>query len=115
MTRVKRGTIKNKRRRNLLKRTKGYRFGRSTKERSAREAFMHAGANAFAHRRKKKGDFRRLWQIRINAGARANGVSYSDLMGKLRQKGIQLDRKTLATLAQSNPETFARIVAKAKE
>lgn len=76
---------------------------------------MHAGANAFAHRRKKKNDFRRFWQIRINAAARANGISYSELMGKLRQKGIQLDRKTLATLARQKPEAFERVVAKAKE
>ncbi len=108
--RVKRGTTSMKRRRNILKAVKGYRFGRSTKERQAKEAIAHAGAHAFAHRRKKKNDFRRLWQIKINALARENGISYSKLIGALKKKEVELDRKVLADLAENNPEIFAKIV-----
>lgn len=110
MTRVKRGTIKNKRRRKILSQTKGYRFGRSTKEAAAREAIRHAGAHAFAHRKDKKADKRALWQTNIGAGSVALGISYSKLMGALKKKDIVLDRKILADLAKNNPETFARIV-----
>ncbi|MFC1720670.1 50S ribosomal protein L20 [Patescibacteria group bacterium] len=108
--RVKRGTTSMKRRRNILKAVKGYRFGRSTKERQAKEAIVHAGVHAFAHRRKKKNDFRRLWQIKINALARENGISYSKLIGALKKKEVALDRKILADLAENNPETFVKIV-----
>ncbi len=100
-----------KRRRNVLAQVKGYRFGRSTKERQAREAIAHAGTHAFAHRRDKKNDFRRLFQTRINAASRAHGVSYSKLTAALKKAGIALDRKVLAGIAQKHPETFERIVA----
>lgn len=115
MTRVKRGTTSLKRRRNILKQVKGYRFGRSTKERQAKEAIIHAGLHAFAHRRKKKGDFRRLWQIRINASARNNGLTYSTFMGKIRKKKIGLNRKILAEFAEKNPETFKKIIEEVKK
>ena len=114
MTRVKRGTIKNKRRKNVLKMTKGYRLNRRSKEAAAIEAIMHAGANAFEHRRDKKGDFRRLWNVRINAALRENGATYSKFMGMLKKKNIGLDRKILSTIAQENPETFKRIVEQVK-
>jgi len=110
MSRVKRGTISLKRRRNVLKMVKGFRFGRSTKERQAREAIAHAGAHAFAHRRDKKSDFRGLWNIRINAALRPLGFSYSKFIGALKKKNIELDRKILADLAANNPETFERVV-----
>ncbi len=114
MTRVKRGTIANKTRKNVLKQTKGYRFGRSTKERQAYDAIVHAGSHAFAHRRDKKGDFRRLWNIKINAGIRALGnekiSSYSKLIGALKKKEISLNRKMLAELAEFHPEVFAKVV-----
>ncbi|MCU0660553.1 MAG: 50S ribosomal protein L20 [Candidatus Pacebacteria bacterium] len=110
MTRVKRGTIKNKRRRKILSQTKGYRFGRSTKEAQAREAIRHAGAHAFAHRKDKKADKRALWQTNISASAKALGISYSKLIGALKKKDILLDRKILADLAKNHPEVFARIV-----
>ena len=113
MTRVKKGVNALKYRRNLLKMTKGYRFGRNNKERSAQEAVFHAGAYAFAHRRDKKGDFRRLWNVRISAAAKALGHSYSKLMGNLKKKDITLDRKILSTLAQENPEIFKKIVEQA--
>ncbi len=100
-----------KRRKNLLERAKGYRHGRSKKERYAHEALLHAGKYAFAHRRDKKGDFRSLWIVRLNAGVRANGhQSYSTFIAKLKKGGIQLDRKVLAQFASEHPEIFARIV-----
>lgn len=114
MSRVKRGTISNKHRRSVLKKVKGYRFGRSTKEREAKVAIVKAGVHAFAHRRDKKNDFRRLWQIKIGAAAKVQGISYSKLMGALTKKGILLDRKILAHLAEKEPATFAAIVAEVK-
>ena len=110
MARVKRGTQKNKRRKNILKQVKGYRFGRSTKERVAREAIFHAGTHAFRHRRAKKREFRNLWTIRINAATRPLGMSYSQLIGTMKKKNIALDRKSLAALAMNHPEIFERLV-----
>ena len=110
MTRVKRGVIKNKRRKNILKQTKGFRFGRSTKEAQAKDALMHAGAYSFAHRKDKKADARSLWTTRINAAVRPFDISYSKFIDKLKKKKIGVDRKILSDLAQNNPETFARIV-----
>lgn len=116
MARVKGGKTSNKRRKNVLAMTKGYRFGRSTKLRQAREAIFHAGKYAFAHRRDKKNDFRRLWTVRINGALDAAGspVSYSKLIGSLTKQGIVLNRKMLSELAEKSPETFARIVKKVK-
>jgi len=110
MSRVKRGTISLKRRRNILKQVKGYRFGRSTKERQAREAIAHAGSHAFAHRKDKKSDFRRLWQIKINAAVRPLGISYSRFIDSLKKKEIGLDRKVLADIAENEPKAFENIV-----
>lgn len=114
MTRVKRGTISMKRRRNVLKQVKGYRFGRSTKERIAKEAISHAGVYAFRDRRTKKRLARNVWSIRINAAARPIGTTYSKLMGALKKSNISLDRKVLAALAKDHPETFVRVVKSAK-
>ncbi len=121
MARVKGGKTSAKTRRNVLKMVKGYRFGRSTKERQAREAIAHAGKYAFAHRRDKKNDYRRLFTVRINAGLdispimQADGkeLSYSRLMGGLKKSGILLNRKMLSMIAEKSPETFARIAKKA--
>ena len=110
MTRVKKGTIAAKTRRNVLRKVKGYRFGRSTKEAQAYEAIVHAGKYAFAHRRDKKNDFRRLWTVKINASLREEGLTYSKFIGVLKKKGIIIDRKILATLAEHNPESFKRIL-----
>jgi large subunit ribosomal protein L20 len=112
MARVKGGKISAKRRRNVLKQVKGYRFARSKKERAAKEAIVHAGKYAFAHRRDKKNDFKRLWNVRINAGLDTLGgtLSYSRLVGAMNKKGVRLNRKMLATLAEQNPESFARLV-----
>lgn len=112
MARVKRGVTKLKRRRNILAQTKGYRFGRKSKERMAKTAIMHAGSYAFAHRKDKKNDFRRLWTVRINAAVRAFDISYSKFIDALKKKEIGLDRKVLSQIAQNHPETFKRIVEK---
>lgn len=114
MPRVKGGVHALKRRRKILGRAKGFRFGRSSKEIAARDALSHAGAYAFAHRKDKKSDRRRLWQVKINAGSRAEGISYSKLMGALKKKNIGLNRKMLAELAQYSPETFKKVLAQAK-
>ncbi len=109
MTRVKRGTTSLKRRKKMLSLTKGYRNARSTKERQAHEAILHAGVHAFAHRRKKKGDFRKLWQVKMNAGLRALGFTYSKFVGEIHKNNIGLNRKMLADIAENNPDTFKRI------
>jgi len=114
MTRVKKGVHALKRRRSVLKQAKGFRHGRSKKERQAKEALLHAGAYSFAHRRDKKSHNRKLWNIKINAGARELGMSYSKLMGSLIKKNIMLDRKILSHFAEYHPKTFARIVEMAK-
>ena len=102
-----------KRRKNILARAKGYRYGRSTKERQANEALKHAGKYAFNHRRDKKTDFRQLWIVRLNAAVRENGhQSYSTFINKLKKGGIQLDRKVLAQFASEQPEIFTRIASK---
>src|SRR6202162_3201663 len=105
MARVKGGKTSLKRRKNILAMTKGYRFGRSTKKRQAREAIFHAGKYAFAHRRDKKNDFKRLWNVQINAGldvlavkgADGKELSYSRLQGSMNKKKVILNRKMLAT------------------
>ncbi|HEY4517048.1 MAG TPA: 50S ribosomal protein L20 [Candidatus Paceibacterota bacterium] len=109
MSRVKGGTSKLKRRKNILAQTKGYRFGRSTKTRMARDAIFHAGTSAFRDRRNKKRLARNLWALRINAAGRENGFSYSRLIGALKTKHIALDRKSLATLAKDHPAVFVRL------
>ncbi|MFA6050713.1 MAG: 50S ribosomal protein L20 [Candidatus Paceibacterota bacterium] len=114
MVRVKKGVNANKSRKNTLKQVKGYRFGRSTKEKMAIEAIAHAGSYAFAHRRDKKGDFRRLWNVRIGAGLTDTGLSYSKFIGGLKKANIGLDRKILSILADENPAIFSKIVEKAK-
>ncbi len=114
MTRVKKGVNALKARRNVLRQVKGFRFGRSKKEAQANDALMHAGAYAFAHRRDKKSDFRKLFNVRINAALRAEGMSYSKFIGSLKKANIELDRKILATLASDNPNTFNKLVEKIK-
>lgn len=110
MVRVKRGVTAHKRREKLLKYAKGYHWGRKSKERLAREALLHAWSYAFHGRKQKKSNARKLWQIKINAAARSYGVSYSKLIAALHKKGVQLDRKILAELAEQHPDAFQRIV-----
>ena len=114
MTRVKKGVHALKRRRSVLKQTKGFRHGRSTKERQAKEALLHSGNYSFAHRKDKKSHNRKFWNIKINALSRELGMSYSKLIGTLKKKNILLDRKILADLAQNQPLIFAKILESLK-
>lgn len=114
MPRVKRGVIAHKKREKLLRYAKGFTWGRKSKERLAREALLHAWAHAFRDRKTKKREFRRLWNVKINAGARAHGLSYSRFIAALKQKRIALDRRMLADLAEHEPKIFEQIVAAAK-
>src|SRR3989338_4779883 len=118
MTRVKRGKIALKRRRNVLRRTKGFHWGGKSKERQAKERLLHAGIHAFHDRRKKKKNFRKLGQIRITAAVRQLAdekvISYSVFMNKLKKANIGLDRKILAELAQNYPQAFLALVEKVK-
>lgn len=110
MARVKRGTMKNKRRKNILAKVKGYRFDRSRKERVAKEAILHAGVYAFRDRRRKKREARNVWTLRLNAALREHGFpSYSKFIGTLKKKKVALDRKSLATLAKEHTDTFVRL------
>lgn len=99
-----------KRRRKVLKEAKGYRFGRSKKEREAKVAINKAGTHAYIHRRDKKADFRGLWQIRLSAGLLSHKISYSQFIGALKKKGVGLNRKMLADLAVSEPQVFETLV-----
>ncbi|OGI64967.1 50S ribosomal protein L20 [Candidatus Nomurabacteria bacterium RIFCSPLOWO2_01_FULL_39_18] len=110
MTRVKKGVHALKRRRSILKQTKGFRHGRKSKERQAKEALLHAGNYSFAHRKDKKSHNRKLWNIKINAGTRELGMSYSRFIDALKKKNVLLDRKILADLAEHNPSTFAKVL-----
>ncbi len=114
MTRVKRGTIANARRKRVLKHAKGFMWTRKSKFRQAKEALLHAWSFQFADRKKKKRNFRRLWQIKIGAAARQEGVSYSKLIDQFKKANIELDRKILADLAEHNPNVFKHIVSSAQ-
>ncbi len=110
MPRVKRGTHRIKRRKNILARTKGMMWGRKSKITLAKTAATKAGWNAYKDRRLKKRDNRALQQVRINAAARLNGTTYSRLMADLKKRKIELDRKVLAEIAIKLPEVFTKIV-----
>ncbi len=114
MTRVKRGTIAHKRRKNVLKQTKGYKWGRKSKYKLAKDALKHALVYAYRDRKVKKRDFRRLWQIKINAAARQNGLTYSQFIDRLKKANVEVDRKILANLAENSPEVFVQIIEKVK-
>lgn len=114
MPRVKRGTTASKRRKNLLKNAKGFRWGRSNKYRLAKDALLHAGVHQFNDRRKKKGQFRRLWQIQIGAATRAQGMPYNKFINGLKKQSIEIDRKILALIAQQHPEVFQKLIDLAK-
>ncbi len=115
MARVKRGVHAKKKRRVVLSRAKGYYGNRSRSFRAANEAVMHAGQYAFRDRRARKGEMRKLWIQRINAGCRAHGTSYNRFLKGLKIAGVEVDRKVLADLAVHEPEAFASLVAVATE
>ena len=111
MVRVKRGVKQHARRERVLKHTKGFKWRRKTHLRAAKEALLHAWSFQFADRKKKKRNFRRLWQIKISAAARQNGLSYSKLIAQLKHAKIDLDRKILADLAEYHPEIFKKVIS----
>jgi len=117
MTRVKRGTIANKRRKKLLKAAKGFKWSRKNKYRAAKEGIYHAWKNAFIGRKQKKRNMRRLWNVKINAGVRINsdnGMNYSKFINILKKANIELDRKVLAELAENHQEVFKKILEAVK-
>ncbi|WP_061295335.1 50S ribosomal protein L20 [Herbidospora cretacea] len=115
MARVKRALNAKKKRRVVLERASGYRGQRSRLYRKAKEQMLHSMTYAYAHRKDKKGAFRRLWIQRINAAARQNGMTYNRLIQGLRLAGIEVDRKILADLAVNESQTFATLVEAAKK
>lgn len=115
MTRVKRGFTRRRRHKKIVRMASGHQSGRSRTFKQANESVMHALQYAYAHRREKKGNMRRLWNIRINAAARANGLSYSKLIHGLKLAGVDIDRKMLAELGSNDPEAFAALAQTAKD
>ena len=115
MARVKRGVHAAKKRRTTLERASGYRGQRSRLFSKAKEQVTHSMVYAFDHRKDKKGDFRQLWIQRINAGARANGMTYNRFIQGLKEAGIEVDRRQLSELATNDPAAFAALVEVAKK
>ena len=114
MTRVKRGNTRHARHKKVLKLAKGYRASNSKLFRVANEQLLHSMYYSFAHRRKKKGDFRKLWITRINAAARMNGLSYSTMIHGLKNAGVEVNRTVLAELAVNDSAAFNRFAEVAK-
>ena len=114
MYRVKKGVTAHRRHKKVLAQTKGHRASRHLLYRRAHESLLHALSYAYIHRRAKKGDMRRLWISRINAAARANGLSYSQLINNLKNANIELNRKILADMAIKEPQTFTQLVENTK-
>jgi len=114
MTRVKTGTVARQRHNKVYKKTKGYRHGRKNLIRQANQAVLKAGVFAYRDRRVKKRDFRRLWIVRINAALKPHDLTYSKFIAGLKKANIELDRKVLADLAQTQPEKFDEIVVAVK-
>jgi len=114
MSRIKRAVQSRKHRKNVLKQTKGFKYGRKSKFKLAKDALRHALTYAYRDRKVKKRAFRGLWNIQINALARENGITYSRLINGLKTKKIELDRKVLSELANSHPEVFVRVLEEAK-
>lgn len=114
MPRVKRGVARKRRHKRILKEAKGYFGSRHRLFKVARESVERAWAYAYRDRKQRKRQFRSLWIVRINAAARENGLSYSQLMDGLNKAGIQIDRKNLADLAVSDPQAFSALVAQAR-
>jgi large subunit ribosomal protein L20 len=115
MPRAKTGVVRRRRHKKILKRAKGYWGLRSKSVRTAQQTLLNAADYAYRDRRDKKTEFRRLWIARINAAARAEGMSYSRFVDGLRRAGVEVDRKVLADLAVQEPEAFKGLVDKARE
>lgn len=114
MVRVKSGRTTRKRHKKVLKQAKGYWQSRSKQFKKAKEATLHAGQYAYVGRKDKKGDFRRLWIIRLNSAVREHDLTYSQFVNLLKQKKIGLDRKVLSQIAVEHPKMFDKIVDQVK-
>ncbi len=114
MTRIKRGVAANKRRKNLLKRAKGFDNRRSTNFVYARQALLKADSYAYRDRRNLKRDMRALWLVRLGAALRENGTTWSKFAGNLKKQGVQINRKMLSELAVQYPQVFDKLVAELK-
>ena len=114
MPRVKRGVVRRQKRKKLSKLTKGYFQNKSKLYKFMKEAAEKAGVYAYTGRKRKKRDFRSLWIIRINAAAREHDLSYNRFMAGVKRAGIELDRKSLADIAVSDPQAFAAVAERAK-
>jgi len=114
MTRVKRGVQKRARKKKIIKLAKGFKWRRKTNYRAAKDALKHAWTYAYRDRRNKKRSFRNLWNIKINAICRENGISYSRFIEATKKANIEIDRKILSQLAENYPETFKKILDELK-
>ncbi len=108
--RVKGGTVRKRRHNKILSLTKGYRMTKNSLYKVAHEAYMHAGQYSYGHRRRRQGQMRNLWILKINAACKSNGIQYKDLIGGLKKKNIELNRKILADIAVNDPQVFSFIV-----
>lgn len=115
MVRVKRGTIANKRRKNILRLTKGFRWGRKSKYKLAKDAMRHAWTISYKDRKIKKRVFRQLWQSQINSACRKQGITFSRLIKGLKDNKIEVDRKILSELIQVRPDIFEKIIETVKK
>ncbi len=114
MTRVKKGASAAKHRKHLLKHAKGFKYGRKSKYKLAKDALRHAWTYSYRDRKVKKRDFRQLWQLQINEAVRPMGINYSRFINGLKKKNIEIDRKILSQLIVKYPDIFAKIVEEAK-
>jgi len=115
MTRVKKGASAHKHRKHLLKHAKGFKYGRKSKYKLAKDALRHAWTYSYRDRKVKKRDFRQLWQLQINAAVRPLGINYSRFINGLKKKNIEIDRKVMSQLIAKYPDIFAKIVEAVKE
>ena len=115
MPRVKRGVTSHQRHKKVLALTKGHRASKSTLIKRAKESMLHSLADAYAHRRERKGDMRRLWITRISAASRAEGTTYAQLVHGLKLAGVDVNRKMLADLAVREPASFSSLAAVARQ
>jgi large subunit ribosomal protein L20 len=115
LARIKRGVTKHRRHKKILKAARGFHASSHRNYKWAKEAVLHAWSYAYRHRRERKGEFRRLWIVRIGAACREAGTTYSQFMHGLKLAGVELDRKILADLAVQDPPAFAKLVEFSKE
>jgi len=115
MSRIKRAVQAKKRKKHLMKHAKGFKYGRKSKFKLAKEALRHAWTYAYRDRKVKKRTFRNLWNLQINALSRENGITYSRLINGLKNKKIELDRKVLSELAKEHPDIFKKIIEEVKK